>query len=384
MLDSVLFYLAAATLLICLAVAVQLVLGLRQVRQLERWQPGGADLPKVSIIVPARNEERHVEAALRSLLGLDFPDLEIVAVDDRSTDRTGEILDRLAQESPSLCVVHVTDLPPRWLGKNHALATGAARASGEFLLFTDADVSMAPQTLRLAVDYAQQRGLDHLALNPGVVMPSWLLQSFVVTFVTFFCTYFQPWKARDGRSKRYIGIGAFNLVRRGVYQHVGTHEAIRMRPDDDMMLGKLVKRHGYRQESASGLGLIHVPWYGSLHEVFVGLEKNAFSGVDYNILIVVAGALAMLLLDVWPFVAVLVTDGATRWLNGAAVLVLLAQCWRIASWMRLPWRTVFGFPLCVTLFLVIQWRAMYLTLKNRGIRWRDTHYPLDELKGNRV
>lgn len=384
MVDLILFYLAVTTLLLCLAMAVQLTFGLSRVPRLENWRTDAAQLPRVSIIVPARNERRHVETALRSLLRLDYPDLEIVAVDDRSSDGTGEILDRLAAEFPALCVVHVADLPPGWLGKNHALAMGAGRATGPWLLFTDADVTMAPSTLRRAVSYAEQNGLDHLAMMPGIVMPSLLLQSFVVTFVTFFCIYFQPWKASNPRSKRYIGVGAFNLVRRDAYRQVGTHAAIRMRPDDDMMLGKLIKKHGFRQDSASGIGLISVPWYGSLREVFVGLEKNAFSGVNYSIPTVVAGAAAMLLLDVWPFVAMFVTQGATQWLYALTSLTLLALCWRVAGWLRLPRHSALGFPLCVVLFLVIQWRAMVLTLKNRGIRWRDTHYPLDELKANRV
>ena len=157
-----LFYLAIATLVLCLAIAVQLTLGLRRVRQLEDWQADAMDLPRVSILVPARNEEPHVEEALQSLLQMDYPNLEIVAVDDRSSDGTGEILDRLAAGSPSLSVVHVAELPAGWLGKNHALAIGAGHASGEWLLFTDADVTMAPHTLRRAVSYAQQNGLDHL------------------------------------------------------------------------------------------------------------------------------------------------------------------------------------------------------------------------------
>ena len=148
-----------------------------------------------------------MEAALRSLLRLDYPDLEIVAVDDRSSDGTSEILDQLAAEFPGLCVVHVAELPPGWLGKNHALGMGPAvlRASGCCLPMPTS--RWQPQTLRRAVSYAEQNGLDHLTLTPGIVMPSLLLQSFVVTFVTFFCIYFQPWKVRDPRSKRYIGVG---------------------------------------------------------------------------------------------------------------------------------------------------------------------------------
>jgi len=376
--------LAAAIFLLSLTIAVQLTLGLRRVQQLERWPADEASLPRISLIVPARNEAQHVTAALESLLRLDYPDLEIIAVDDRSTDGTGEILDRLAAGSPRLQIVHVHDLPPGWLGKNHALAAGAERATGSWLLFTDADVSMAPQTLRRAIGYAHTNQLDHLTLTPGIDMPGLLLQAFVVTFVTFFCIYFQPWKARDPHSKRYVGVGAFNLVRRTAYEQAGAHGAIRMRPDDDMMLGKLIKTHGFRQDSANGIGLISVPWYGSLREVFIGLEKNAFSGVNYSIPTVVAGAVAMLLLNVWPFVAVFVTRGAAQWLYAGTSLLLWALCWHVAGWLRLPRRTALAFPLCVVLFLAIQWRAMYLTLKNRGIRWRDTRYSLDELKANRI
>ena len=379
-------YLALAIFLVCLAIAAQLTLGLRRVVRLEEWsaEPGSGPWPRVSVIVPARNEQRHIEAALQSLLRLDYPDFEIIAVDDRSTDRTGEILNQLAVESSCLQVMHVLDLPPGWLGKNHALTAGASRATGQWLLFADADISMAPDTLRRAVRYAQSNQLHHLALTPAIVMPTLLLRSMVVTFVTVFCIYFQPWKARDPRSKRSMGVGAFNLIRRIAYWQVGGHEAIRMRPDDDLMLGKLIKSHGFRQEAASGVGLISVPWYGSLREVFVGLEKNAFSGFEYSVATVVAGSAAALLLFVWPFVAVLVTHGAAQWLYVATCVVLWALCGQIAAWMRLPRRTGLAFPLCAVLLVAIQWRAMLLTLKNRGIRWRDTHYPLDELKANRI
>lgn len=341
-------------------------------------------LPRVSIVVPARNEARHVEAAARTLLALDYPDLEVVMVNDRSTDDSGRILDSLAQRDARLTVVHLSELPAGWLGKNYALAMGAARATGDFLLFADADVSMSPQSLRLAVGYLLDHRLDHLALTPGLVMPGWWLKAFVTTFVTMFSVYFQPWKASDPRSPRYVGIGAFNLIRRNVYEQIGTHHVIRMRPDDDMMLGKLIKRRGYRQAVAQGAGLISVPWYESMGDVFVGLEKNAFAGVDYHIGTVIVGGMAALLLNVWPFLALFVTSGVSWWLHLGASLALWALATRVAIWSGLPWHTALSYPACVVLFLVIQWRATILALWNYGIRWRDTYYPLEELKANRV
>lgn len=127
-----------------------------------------------------------------------------------------------------------------------------------------------------------------------------------------------------------------------------------------------------------------MPWYESIREAVAGLEKNAFAGVNYSVSLTVVSSLSAVLLDVWPFVAVFLTRGATQLIYAATVVGLLALCWRIASWIGLRRRSAFGFPVAVLIFVYIQWRTMFLTLKNRGIRWRDTHYPLDELKANQV
>ncbi|PYQ54946.1 MAG: hypothetical protein DMF53_28775 [Acidobacteria bacterium] len=165
-LTSLLFLLALATLIAHVATAIQVLLGNRSIRALRDLPPLAGPLPRVSIIIPARNEERNLEEALRSILALDYDNLEIDVVDDRSTDRTGEILDRMATADPRLRIVHVRELPPGWLGKNHALWLGAEKATGEFLLFTDADVVMAPSILRRAVGALVADRLDHLTAAP--------------------------------------------------------------------------------------------------------------------------------------------------------------------------------------------------------------------------
>lgn len=379
------FILAAASLLLCLVISLQFYFGTRQIRRLVDSEPPPNDrLPRLSVIVPARNEQRHIEAALESLLKQDYANLELIVVNDRSTDRTGQILDAFAATHPRLNVVHLSELPAGWLGKNHAMHCGTQQASGQWLLFTDADVVMEPTTLRRAVGFAEHHNIDHLPMIGEIRMPNLLLESFVVMFIIYFFTYFRPWKAKDPDSRAYIGVGAFNLIRASVYHDIGTLQRIAMRPDDDVKLGKLVKTHGFRQELLDAVDLMYVPWYGSLREVVVGLEKNAFSGVDYSVLTVIAASLTALIFNVLPFIAVFVTSGIARLLYAATVLTLLWLCWITAAAAHLRRRSAILFPIVVVLFIFIQWRAMLLAFFQQGIRWRDTHYSLKELKSNKV
>jgi len=188
--DTFLLGLAAATLLVHLASGIEFAIGNRSIRFLrDVAPPEGFAGPRVSVIIPARDEARKIAEALQSVLEQDYVDLEIIAVDDRSTDGTGVILDRMAQAHPGLKVIHLTELPQGWLGKNHALYLGTQHASGGLLLFTDADVVMAPSTISQAVSYMMGQHLDHLAVVPEIRMPGILLQVFIMGFAIFFGMY---------------------------------------------------------------------------------------------------------------------------------------------------------------------------------------------------
>jgi glycosyltransferase involved in cell wall biosynthesis len=380
-----LFYLALTTLLATIAMWTRMLTGMRSLDALENIEaPREFAWPRVSIIVPARNEEREIEEALTSLLALDYPDYEILVVNDRSTDRTGEILARMQTVYPQLEVVTVTELPSGWLGKNHALQFSADRASGELLLFTDADIIMQPSALRRGVYFLETEKLDHIAATPDVEMPGWLLESFVVIFVMMFTLFVKPWNVRNPKSKAHVGIGAFNLIRTSVYRAFDGHRPIAMRPDDDLKLGKLVKKNGYAQAMVSGRGYLLVRWYTSLRELIHGLEKNAFSGVDYSIGMILFSTFALSLVLIWPFLAVWIVPGVARWLYLATVILHLLAYMLVAKETRYSLRGVLAFPIIIGLFLYIQWRAMLLTYWRNGIRWRDTHYSLAELKANKV
>ncbi|HEY0781249.1 MAG TPA: glycosyltransferase [Thermoanaerobaculia bacterium] len=381
--SSPLALLALATLLYTLATAVQILRGNRSIRFLRDLPlPGGA-LPRVSVVIPARNEERNLEEALRSVLALDYPDLEIDVVDDRSTDRTREILDRMAAAEPRLRVVHVRELPPGWLGKNHSLWLGVSKATGEFLLFTDADIIFAPSVLRRAVGAMQADALDHLTATPEIVRTSAPFEIFIGAFALFFSIFVKPWRVKNPKSRSHVGIGAFNLVRTTAYRAVHGHEAIAMRPDDDLKLGKILKKNGFRQELAFGIGMLRVEWYGSVRELVDGLRKNAFAVLDYRVSAVVVGTAAQLVIFAWPFLGAVVLAGPPRWLYLASALVLVALGWVNSPLAGVRRWTGIGLPLATLLFVYVVWRSMLSTLWRSGIDWRGTHYPLAELKANR-
>ncbi|HEX2209891.1 MAG TPA: glycosyltransferase family 2 protein [Longimicrobium sp.] len=385
MTEPILFWLAALAAAGFAAAFADLARGARGLRHLHQIPPADPRaVPSVSIIVAARNEERGIEPALRSVLRQQGERMEVVAVDDRSDDATGAILDGMAAENPRLHVVHVADLPRGWLGKNHALWLGAQAARGELLLFTDADVVMKPDTVLRAAGYVQREKLDHLTVAPRVVMPGVLLKSFGVVFTLMFTFFTRPWKARDPRSRAHIGIGAFNLVRADTYRRIGTHQAIAMRPDDDLKLGKLVKKNGGAQEFVLGAEQISVEWYHSVREAVRGLRKNGFAGLEYRLSMVILATISLLSFFVWPFIAVWVTDGWTRVLYAAAILLLLLMYAGSAAAQGSPvWHAVL-WPVAIVLFLFVVWNATVYALVNRGIEWRGTHYPLDELKANKV
>ncbi len=338
--------------------------------------------PMVSIIVAARNEAESIEQAVRSLLVQEYPAYELIVVNDRSTDQTSTILERIRADFPQLQIVNVTDLPPGWLGKCHALQCGANEAKGEWLLFTDADVSMRPDTLHRALSFAEHKGVDHLALVPECIMPTHLTRAFVATFAVFFKMLVRPAEIANPKSKAHAGIGAFNLVRRSAYEAIDGHCKLAMRPDDDLRLGREIKFAGFKQRLASGIGLISVPWYPTFWAIVRGLEKNSFAGIDYSLVRLVSANIMLFVTFIVPFLLLIFTQDAAWWVNLASIGVIFVMAIKNARELNYPmWYGLF-FPVGTLLFMYIMNRATFLTLWRGGISWRDHFYPLSDLKRN--
>jgi glycosyltransferase involved in cell wall biosynthesis len=376
--------LAAGLALAAIAALVALVWAYLAVPSLGDVPGSSVSLGKVSVIVAARDEARHIRAAATALLAQDYPDFDVVIVDDRSTDATGAILDELAATNPRLRVVHVRELPPGWLGKNHALHVGAENADGALLLFTDADVIFGRDALARAVRLLTVDHADHLALAVDIRCPTWSLALVVNYFMMWFLLMLRAWRVRAPGSSAYVGIGAFNLVRAVAYRAVGGHTRIRMRPDDDLMLGKLLKQSGYSQLLATASGHMSVEWYQSLGELARGLRKNAFAGAQYSLALVLGGLVANIALCVWPFAAVWLTTGVERaWYVAAVVPQMIGYAGAARAHHNRPWLALL-YPVGAMLFVAIFAAAVTRTFARGGIEWRGTFYSLRELRANRV
>ncbi|MCY3955744.1 MAG: glycosyltransferase [Nitrospira sp.] len=337
-------------------------------------------LPAVSVVIPARNEERNLEHALQSVLALDYPDLEIIVVNDRSTDATGAILARMLGRDARLAVVTIDDLPAGWIGKPHALHVGAQQARGEYILFTDADIVFHPSALRKAVAHAQANGFDHVTLIPEGTMPGSFLTTVSATFGMFMFIIFKPWKARDPQSRRYMGIGAFNLIRTSAYRVLGGHGPVALRPDDDLKFGKLVKDDGYRQDVLNGRGMVSVEWYRSVAELIDGLMKNMFAGMRYDVSLVIAATLAALVMHIWPWIGVWVTGGWPQAGYAVTIAMMIVSFGVTMGPFGVKFWQGLLLPLAIGLLVYIQCRSAVLALWRGGIVWRGTFYELRQLK----
>ncbi len=379
---TVAWLLSGFSLLAWIAIGAPLWLAARRGIWLRDIAPEGPEpLPPLSVIVPALNEEQTVEAAMRTLLALDYPGLEIIAVDDRSTDGTGAILDRLAVEDPRLRVIHVRELPPGWLGKNHALHTGSLEARGDWLLFTDADVHFAPDSLKRAVRYAEQQRLDHLVVMPDVLLTGFWEKLFVSFFGTMFAYHFRIWKVSDPRSKAHVGVGAFNLVRSAAYRAMGCHAALPLAVADDVKLGQLLKQHGGRAAVVAGGSLVRVRWIvGGLRGAVEGLTKNAFAGVGFRPEAVIGSVILIAATTVWPWPGLFLGPPGARLLCAGTLLCFMLVV--TVGGMAGRISPVYGlcYPLASALFCYILLRSMVKTYRQGGIVWRGTLYPLEELR----
>jgi glycosyltransferase involved in cell wall biosynthesis len=368
-----------------------LIVAIRRLPELRESQAPMPEVwPHVSVVIPACNEVANLESAVATLLQQDYPDLEIILVDDRSSDGTGEIIDRLARDDPRIRAVHIKSLPPGWLGKVHALHRGVEQASGEWLLFTDADVHFGAAVLRRAVALVLHQRVDHLALIPRTIQKSLWLELAVNTFGLLFFITTRAASVNRADSKAFVGIGAFNLVKAERLHQTAGFEWLRLEPGDDVGLGMMIRQSGGRTRLAFAYEDLSLQWYSSVRAMFKGLEKNLFGpGCRYRwwLMLLQVGVIWSLVAAPYVSLALGVAHGlAPLWIAGAAAIsvhLIFTACFAIER--KIKPLILSLLPVGVVLITAMMLRAGYQCLKNGGIDWRGTHYPIDQLRaGQRV
>ena len=336
----------------------------------------------LSVIVPARNEEKNISKALGSLLHALPKGGEVIFINDRSTDETGTIARQLACEDRRLQVIDVTEVPVGWLGKTNAMQVGYRASKGDYLLFTDADVHFVAGCLERAVALCISDRIDHLVATPYMITKGFWERVFISFFSILLVSRYRIWRAALPGSRFYAGIGAFNLVSRKAYEKAGTHQAIKNEVVDDLLLGRLIKRSGGKQQVVSGERCLQVRWNEGVKGLVEGLEKNAFAGLGYSAINTVASCTALILITILPaslpilYVAVPITGisplyaaaGAGVW-GSFAVLYHLAS--RATGTCSLYFLT---FPAGTVLLVWTILRSMSLYYVHGGVKWRGTVY----------
>jgi glycosyltransferase involved in cell wall biosynthesis len=339
-----------------------------------------AACPSISLVFAARDEEEKLPAALATLAALDYPSLEIIGVDDRSQDATGRILDEFAAKHPRFRAAHVAELPSGWLGKPHALQKAYEASTGEWLLFTDADVRFKADVLRRAIRVAEERKLDHVTLICNVEMHGFWEKTLLTFFGLAFHLSTDAFSVSNPNSRAYVGIGAFQLLRRSVYETIGTHRRLAMEVVDDMKLGKLVKQSGFRSCVAIAQDFVSVRWHAGARNIIRGVTKNLFAALGYNLAFAMVSLAGVFLLNIVPFFAVFVAHGWIRIFSAIAVAVALCMHGSVDAVNKVSPLYALTHPIGALVFNYMIVRSVAVTLWQGGVTWRGTFYPLKELK----
>ena len=351
------------------------ILNLRAVATLKA--AGGLENPpRVSILVPARNEERIIERTVRAFLAQDYPAFEVIVVDDRSTDSTPAILASI--DDPRLIVVRGEEMPDGWLGKPWALHQAAARARGELLMFVDADIFYAPGTISAAVAHIGKCGAAMIALLPRFELHGFWENAAMPQLAMSVFSFLPIWLGeRRQIALLAVGGGPGNFVRRADYDAIGGHESLRDAVIDDVSLARRLRKSGRRTETVLADDFVHLHMYHGLREVIDGFTKNGFAIFGRSYLFMIATIVLMLLVHFVPYVAACFGN----WPAIATIVVISLARVVLFRELRYPmWNAILLHPVMTAVWTWIFLRSMWLTGVRRQLHWRGRTYDATRTK----
>ena len=334
--------------------------------------------PRLSVIIAARNEAETIENALKSVLAQNYPNLEIILVNDRSNDGTDKILQKLAEKDPRVLIHHVEELPLGWLGKVNAMQQGFGRSTGVWLLFTDADVHFQEESLERIIDVAERSSVDYLCVVPEVQARQRLLKALYTVSLSGFFLATRIWEVKNQNS--FVGVGACGLVRRSLLSQSPGLPWLKMEVVDDLALAQLAWQAGGKLDVYWGRECLGVEWYSSMGDLIRGLEKNLFAGAQYQYWRALLGIIGILFVAVAPWLSIF----SGNWLLSLTAVVAFSGYW--LAWISgdkaqgVGWLERLISPL---LLFVIAWalaRSTFMTWRQGGIKWRETFYSIAALR----
>ncbi len=382
---TLIHYQIALTVLL-LVVGANLVANLRMLGRATPRGEGTKGMWPVSVLVPARDEARNIRRCLESLLAQDYPLLEVVVLDDGSSDGTPEIVAEMAREDPRLQLVRGQPLPPGWMGKNFACHQLAQMAQGEWLLFTDADTDHRPDTISWAVQAAQQNGADLLSMIPRTATHS-LGEELLLPIIPFGLLGCFPLALGQRLRLPFLtmALGPFMLFRREAYRRIGGHRAVRGEIAEDVVLARRVRAAGGRVVLVDGSEQVEVHFYHGFREAWHGLAKSAFAALEYRLLPSLLMVIFYGFLFLWPVFLLFQGLWQGRFGEPAVRLALFQVFLNSGLWyalavrFRLPRRTAVLYPLTVGLVILVMLDSIRQAAFS-GIGWKGRVYDVRSLR----
>jgi glycosyltransferase involved in cell wall biosynthesis len=340
--------------------------------------------PKVSFIVPACNEQDYIEKSIKSLLNIDYPNIELVVVNDRSTDQTGVIADRLANNDTRIKIIHIKELPAGWLGKVHALNTGIQATHSDWILLADADIQFNKSALKKALTYCQTENIDFLTAVPDITTKNSILQMMIAQLFHQATVFFDPLRMNDPKNKTCYGQGAFLLLKRSTYEKSEKFEWLKMEAIDDTGLALMMRRAGAKMGAVSGKDEIQLEWYPSIKGFIQGVEKNAFAFSQYSMIILSGFIITVSFIFLGFTLAPALSGSMTVQIFSIFCLGIYLHSiqQQMKNIMALKLWQILLFPIAFITLPFVFLRAAVLAIWRKGIIWRGTFYSLAELKKN--
>jgi cellulose synthase/poly-beta-1,6-N-acetylglucosamine synthase-like glycosyltransferase len=376
------FWVTALLALVWLKRHIDLARGRREpVLRAADSQNGPDHRPALSVLVAAKDEEANIGRCVSGLLAQDYAHLQVVAINDRSADRTGAIIDELAGHDPRLTAVHIQDLPAGWFGKNNAMMTGVGRATADWFCFTDADcVFDSPHLLSAAVSFARRERLEFLSVLPTLETATFWERVVQPVAGAILVYWNPPQKVNDPRSRCAYANGAFMLMTRAAYERLGTHAAVKATLNEDMHMARRAKAVGIPFRVIRGGGMYRCRMYTGFGQIWRGWSR-IFYGCFGTPGKLIGSILALSLASVSPYVTLALSPlagwSAGAWLAGAAVAAIVAQqsvLWRFYRLSGQAGAWALTYPLGAVLCVGMTLAALRKALGAATTTWRGTTY----------